>query len=697
MSAKILQSHLEQPAYIYVRQSSRGQVLHHQESTERQYALKDKALELGWPEGSIQILDGDLGISGAQTAGREDFKTLVADVSMGKVGAVFALEASRLARSCTDWHRLLELCSLSGTLIIDEDGCYNPADFNDQLLLGLKGTMSQAELHFLRARLLGGKLNKAKKGELRFPLPVGLCYDDEGNIVLDPHQEVCGAVRLVFDSFRETGSAYGVVRRFADQGMEFPKRSYGGVWNGKLIWGRLTHGRVLGVLKNPSYAGTYVFGRYRYVREIGPDGNIRSRTIMVPTPHWSVMIHDHHEAYISWQEYLENQMVLERNRTNGEENLLRGPAREGLALCQGLLICGTCGRRLSVRYKGNGGVYAMYECNWRKREGFARPCMAVRCDLVDRAVVKRALEALERDQIQIALKAFAEVERREKAMNHQWQMKIQRADYEAQLAQRRYEEVDPANRLVAATLEARWNQALLKLEQIKTQHAEYKASETLRVSPEQRKKILALAQDLPRLWNAPTTKAKDRKRILRLLIKDVTVQRLPAPKQMMLHVRWQGGACQDIPLTLPPNVSDRIRYPSHTVQKVRDLAVRCPDSQIAQTLNKEGQLSPRGKRFTSAMVKWIRYRYEIPAPSLKRPEELTVKQTADRFGVSHHVVYYWIERGVIEARRINRGSPYWITIEPQKERELHEKVRKSSKIQSRINPTSRNETAGGAL
>ena len=238
MNPKIQNHHQAKPAYVYLRQSTVAQVRHHTESTERQYALKDKAVGLGWPSKMIRILDADLGVSGAQIAGREDFKILVADVSMGKVGAVFALEASRLARSCTDWHRLLELCSLTETLIIDEDGCYDPADFNDQLLLGLKGTMSQAELHFLRARLQGGKLNKAKKGELRRPLPVGLCYDEEGQTVLDPDEEVRGAVGLLLDTFRQTGSAYAVVHRFAEGGMKFPNRAYGGAWDGQLIWGR---------------------------------------------------------------------------------------------------------------------------------------------------------------------------------------------------------------------------------------------------------------------------------------------------------------------------------------------------------------------------------------------------------------------------------------------------------------------------
>lgn len=263
---KIRWNHLEKPAYVYIRQSSMAQVRHHQESTERQYALEAKARELGWKD--VLVLDGDLGISGAQMAGRNDFKTLVTDVSMRKAGAVFALEASRLARNSTDWHRLLELCAFTDTLIIDEDGCYNPADFNDQLLLGLKGTMSQAELHFLRGRLQGGKINKAKKGELRSPLPVGFVYDEEGRTAIDPDAEVRHAVTTVFDRFRETGSAYGVIHAFVKEGMQFPKRAYGGAWNGKLIWGRLSEGRVEGMLKNPAYAGAYVYGRYQSVKDI---------------------------------------------------------------------------------------------------------------------------------------------------------------------------------------------------------------------------------------------------------------------------------------------------------------------------------------------------------------------------------------------------------------------------------------------
>ncbi len=307
MISKIQNYHKDKIAYVYLRQSTMGQVRYHQESTERQYALKERALELGWSSKMIRVIDSDLGISGSQMTNREGFKTVVADVTLKQVGAVFALEASRLSRSNTDWHRLIEICCITDTLIIDEDGCYNPADFNDQLLLGLKGTMSQAELHFLRARLLGGKINKAKKGRLKFPLPVGFCYDDEGNIVLDPDNEVRSAVELVFTTFRHTGSAYGVVHKFVQKGIKFPKRAYGGIWDGKLIWGQITHGRVLSIVKNPSYAGVYVYGRNKYAKKILSDGSIVSKVEKVAKELWQVKIKDHHEGYITWDEFLDNQ------------------------------------------------------------------------------------------------------------------------------------------------------------------------------------------------------------------------------------------------------------------------------------------------------------------------------------------------------------------------------------------------------
>jgi DNA invertase Pin-like site-specific DNA recombinase len=682
MNSKITEQHRSRPAYIYVRQSTNAQVLHHQESTERQYALRTMALELGWSDSAIRTLDRDLGMTGTEMTRREDFKTLVADVSMGQVGAVFALEVSRLARSNLDWHRLLELCALTATLVIDEDGCYDPADFNDGLLLGLKGTMAQAELHFLHVRLQGGKLNKAKKGELRFPLPVGYCYDERGRIVPDADAEVRGAVEMVFCLFRETGSAYAVVHRFTEKGLRFPKRAYGGAWDGKIIWGRLSHSRVLGVLKNPSYAGNYVFGRYRYRREINLDGEVRKRMQAVAMSDWRVSLQQHHEGYITLEEFVKNRERLQKNRTNGEETVLSGPAREGLALLQGLLLCGNCGHALTVRYRGNGGICPTYQCNLLRREGLAtKSCMVFRCDLLDGVVAEEMLKALQPAELELALAALHELESRDQSILRQWQMRLERAEYEVALAERRYQEVDPANRLVAGTLERRWNDALVHLEDLKKEAAEFRRQEAHVATPEQKAQVLALARDLPRLWHAPTTKSKDRKRMLRLLIKDITVEKPANQKQLLVHIRWQGGACSDVSVPLPLNIADRVRYPSTVVDKVRELARYLPDSEIADHFNREGQASAKGLPYTVKIIQWIRCRYRIPPAELKRPEELTVRQVAERFGASDQVVYYWIDHSVIRSRRINPGMPHWITLSDQDEQKLREWVRKSRRIQ----------------
>jgi DNA invertase Pin-like site-specific DNA recombinase len=683
MSAKIAEQHRQRPAYIYVRQSTIAQVRFHQESTERQYALREKALELGWTAAAIRTLDRDLGVSSAQMAGREDFKTLVADVSMGQVGAVFALEASRLARSSLDWHRLIELCALTGTLVIDEDGCYDPADFNDGLLLGLKGTLAQAELHFLRARLQGGKLNKARKGELRFPLPVGLCYGEEDRIILDPDIEVQGAVRLIFRLFRETGSGYGVMQRFAQLGLRFPKRVYGGVWAGQLVWGLLTHSRILGVLKNPSYAGVYVFGRYQSQRTITPAGEVHAQIHAVTIDAWRVCLKDHHEAYITWEEFLRNQEILAKNQTHGEATILSGPSREGLALLQGLLLCGSCGRRLTVRYRGNGGLYPIYECNWLRREGLGtKACMAIRCDLLDQAIAERVLTVLQPAEIELALEALRNLEARDQAVMRQWQMRLERAEYETQLAEKRYQEVDPAHRLVAATLERRWNEALQRLADLKQQYAETEQREARVVTPEQKAQVMALVQNFPRLWNAPTTQAKDRKRMLRLLIQDITVEKPHGTRQALLHVRWYGGNCVDITVPLPPPRPDQVRYSPELVQRVRELARELGDDQIVERLNQEGCRSATGQLFNTSMIQWIRYRYGVPKATLRRPDELTVKQVAEHFGVSNHVVYYWIERGLLATRQLGPQKPHWVTLNPTQEQALWNWVHTSSRIQT---------------
>jgi DNA invertase Pin-like site-specific DNA recombinase len=676
---KVQNFHIEKLAYIYLRQSTMGQVRFNQESTERQYALQGRAQQMGWDLPKIKVLDGDLGMSGAQAYNREDFNTLVTDVSLGKVGAIFVLEASRLSRSCSDWHKLLEVCAFNATLIIDEDGCYNPLDFNDQLLLGLKGTMSQAELHFIRARLLGGKLNKAKKGDLRFPLPVGFCHDDQGAIKFDDDQQVLSLIQLIFKIFKEKGSAYGVVQYFCQQKIQFPKRAYGGIWKGTLVWGALTHSRVCSILKNPSYAGAYVYGRFKGQKKLSSTGHLQATTICLPMHAWNTLIKDHHPAYITWEEYIQNVQTLTSNRTNQEENMLPTAVREGLGLLQGLLICSCCGHRLSVRYKGNNGIYLTYECNWKKREGEASTgCVSVRGDFIDKALEEKVLIALQPAQIGIAIKAFEELETRTQMLDKQWQMKIERADYQAQLAQRRYQEVDPSNRLVAATLEKRWNEALAILEETQLQYEEYTNKNILKTTEQQKAQVLALAKDLPRLWHAPSTNVKDRKHILRLLVKDITVEKLSQEQKVVLHIRWQTNATEDLELPLPQKSSDKWRHPQAIIEQVRQLATTMTDIQIANTLNEQGLITNKGRKFTVDSIQWIRHKHKIPMPSLQKPEELSVNQVAKKFNVNHYIVRYWIQHKLITARRI--GSRLWISLDLAQELELKRIAESSTKI-----------------
>jgi DNA invertase Pin-like site-specific DNA recombinase len=669
LSSKIADRHLSKQACIYIRQSTLAQVRLNQESTDRQYNLVDKALSLGWNQQQIRILDRDLGQSGTAATTRMDFKTLVSDVAMGQVGAIFALEASRLARSNQDGHRLLELCAITDTLVIDTDGVYNPGEFNDGLVLGMKGTFAQAELHIIRARLHGGKLNKANRGELRFPLPVGFVYHDD-KIVIDPDKEVQGAVRAVFELFSKEGTAYGAVRRFQEAGLRFPRRSYGGVWNGKLIWGRLTHSRVLGMLANPSYAGVYVFGRYQSAKQVSPSGEIVTRLRPMPQDAWRVVIQEHHEGYISWDQFVANRHRLATNRTNTEG--LPGPAREGLCLLQGLLICGHCGRRLTVRYTGNHGIYPMYECGWRRRESVGpQTCMSVPAPPLDQAMTDRVLTAINPVTVELALATLTDLEHRDHEIGAQWRMRIERARYEADLAERRYEAVDPSNRLIASTLEQRWNDAMQRLHDLEAELANFERQTMRAITAEQKQQIRRLAEDFPQLWAASTTAPRDRKRILRLLVRDITVSKGPGPKVIRLHIRWQGGATETLEVAQRPNRADVVRYPDPFVTRLRELAVTRHDDEIVQQLNDEGCLSSTGKPFTQSMIKWLRYKHKIPAPPT--PDgTLSVRQVCDRYGVSHWVVYYWIEIGLVTAKRRKPTTPYAITITDMVDRHLRE-------------------------
>ncbi len=684
MNDKIQSFHQQKMALIYLRQSTMHQVMHNQESTNRQYALEQKALQYGWDPTRIRIMDGDLGQSGNSTAKREDFKLLVAEVSMDKVGAIFVLEASRLSRSSADWNRLLELCSLTRTLIIDQDGCYDPAQFNDQLLLGLKGTMSQAELHLIRARLYGAKLNKAKRGELRFPIPVGYIYDDQGNIIFDQDAQVCHIIQLLFSVFKEKKTAYAVVQYFGSNNILFPKRAYGGRWKGKLIWGRLIHARALSILKHPFYAGVYTFGRYKTVKKINQHGEIISTTKRQPMDQWPVLIKDHHPQYITYDQYQHNIQQLQDNRTNTPDQFLAGPPREGATLLQGLLVCGICGRRISIRYKVNKAIIPTYECNGRKRQGLTgSSCFSFRANLVDPIIEQKVIQILTPDNVTIALSAMAEMEKRNDSLNRQWEMNIQRCQYQSDIAQRRFEQVDPANRLVAASLEKSWNRELEKLALAKSEYEQQQIKADTEFPPHKRAQIASLAKEIPTLWNK-TTNLKDKKRIVRLLISDITVSKSNQKKTLSLNMRWQAGPVEQIQVKMPPHAADSIRYPQATVEKVRSLTMQYGDNKkTVAILNEQGVLSATGKTFTRDMIQWIRFKHKMKMPVLKSDDEYSVNQVRTIFNVSRHMVYYWIQNNYITARK-TPANTFLIKITPEDKIQLQERIENSCKVKYMI-------------
>ncbi len=510
-------------AFIYVRQSTLMQVRDNTGSTARQYDLVRRAQDLGWPEERITVIDQDQGRSGASSAGRDGFEQLIAEVGLGHAGAVFSLEASRLARSCSDWYRLLEICALSDTLVIDEDGLYDPGQYNDRLLLGFRGTMSEAELHWLRNRLLGGQWAKAERGALRFRPPTGYVFDAAKRLVFDPDEEVQQAIHLLFSLFDRSGSALAVVRHFAEHRLRFPTRPWRSDTENELDWQPLAYERVLSVLHNPTYAGAYVYGRTQTrLRTLpGEAPRIKERTRQLKPGDWPIVLREHHPAYISWEQFLHHQQRLDDNRTLRDDNR-RGATREGAALLQGIVLCGRCGRRMTLRYlKGN---IPSYECNQLHKQRGAKTCQSLRGDGVDRAVANALLEAMTPAQLEISLATFNALEAQARALDQQWQRRLERARYEAELARRRYLAVDPDHRLVARRLEQDWNAKLAEIEQLEREYADSPMAKHQPLSDRERAKILALAHDLPALWQAPTTTQTDHKQLLRLLIKEVTLE-----------------------------------------------------------------------------------------------------------------------------------------------------------------------------
>jgi len=551
---KVDADHLRRDAFLYVRQSSLRQVFENTESTKRQYALRERAVSLGWPIERVHVIDSDLGLSGAQARDRDGFQSLVTEVALGHAGIVLGLEVSRLARNNADWHRLLELAALSRTLILDEDGIYDPSHFNDRLLLGLKGTMSEAELHILKSRLQGGILNKARRGELEMPLPIGLVYDGAGRVVLDPDRQVQDTVRLLFEAFNDVGSACAVVRRLRAQEVLFPRRIRRGIGKGDLLWGLIDVSRVLQILHNPRYAGAFVYGRSR----IACNAQLHPVQRAVKQQDWKVLIRDAHTGYIDWQQFERNQVKLRQNLGFAPGERGRMP-REGNALLQGRVLCGRCGARMRVHYEPLGGqLRAYYRCYEEVVRRAGKPCQSVHGPAVDAAVSVLLLETVAPAAIEVALAVQDEIAQRIEQAAARRQAQLQRTRYEAELARRRYAKVDPDNRLVADALEADWNQRLRELDTLQQQHERQQHEDEAQLDETARKRIIDLARDFPRVWNDDRTSALERKRMLALLIEDVT---LVAGPSIAVHLRWRGGRTQSLGVDKPRPIAQIRKSP----------------------------------------------------------------------------------------------------------------------------------------
>jgi DNA invertase Pin-like site-specific DNA recombinase len=647
-AGKVSADHLRRRAYVYVRQSSLKQVRGNTESTQRQYALRSRARALGWTDEQITVIDTDQGTSGASADGRDGFQHLVAEVSLGRAGIVLGLEVSRLARNNSDWHRLLELCALTQTLILDEDGLYDPRSFNDRLVLGLKGTMSEAELHLLRARLRGGQLAKARRGELKQSLPVGFVHDPGDRIVKDPDAAVRAVIDRVLAVFAATGSARQVVVAFADQQLAFPSRIRSGPRKGELVWGPLKHWQVLNVLHNPLYAGAFCYGR----RKVVADATGKTRTRLLPREQWDTLIPDHHQGYLSFPQWEANLAQLAAQAAARGDDRAAGPVREGTALLQGLVICGICGRRMTIAYHlRQGRQVSDYRCMTRAIQHGERVCQRIPGPGIEAGLTHLLLAQLTPLAVESALAVSEELTAQAAHADRLRAAGVQQAQHRADLARRRYLAVDPGNRLVADTLEADWNTALRELAHAKENYGRARTPAACHDQAAQAR-LATLASDVHALWHHPATPMRERKRIVRLLVTDVT---LIKTDQITAHVRLTGGPTHTLHLPLPLGGGKLWQTPRQVVNAIDELLDEHTDAEIAHILNKRGLTSGKGRPFHRLLVRDIRenYRLQTRYDRLRDRGLLTAVELAELLGISVPTVWKWHRAGLIDGHKYN--------------------------------------------
>ena len=650
VNQKVTASHLKRQAYCYVRQSTLKQVFENTESTKRQYSLRERAVALGWPVVQIVTVDSDLGETATSVADRKGFQKLMTEVSLGRVGLVMGLEVSRLARNNADWARLLEICAITDTLILDEEGVYNPTDFNDRLLLNMKGTFSEVELHVLRSRLRGGILSKARRGELKTRLPTGFVYDHNDKIIIDPDKQVQQSIRLFFDIFQRTGAAFATVKAFAKDDVKFPCRMHLGPDKGKLKWQRLTSARALVILKNPRYAGAYYYGRQRSRKNV--DGS--TTYFQVPRDDWLVLIKDVHPGYITWEQYEENLRRIRENAVAYNVIDRKTPPREGPCLLQGLAICGKCGQRMTIRYKyqRKGRIDPVYLCQRHRIERWESSCQYIPGASIDEAISKLLLESITPLTLEVALQVQKELENRFNEADKLRKQQVVRAEYEANLARRRFMQVDPDNRLVADTLEAEWNEKLRHLQDANDYYETHRHRESEKLKKVQQVEVLKLAKDFPRLWKNPKTPAREKKRMIRFLIEDVTMTRA---EDITLHVRFKGGATKTLKLPLPLKGWQYNMTDPKIVEIVDELLSDHSYSEIATILNKHGYKSGQGHRIDRRTVVGITHKYKLKTryARLRATGKLRINEIASLLGVTVATVRRWGKKGIIKTYPYN--------------------------------------------
>ena len=658
-SLKVLPHHLERGAYLYVRQSSMRQVVENVESAKRQYALRGRAVALGWRDEQIIVIDNDQGESGASAAWREGFQRLVSDVGIGRAGIVMGLEVSRLARNNADWQRLLEICALADTLILDEDGVYDPTSFNDRLLLGLKGTMSEAELHVIKARLRGGILNKVRRGEYRCTLPTGLIYDQSGNVTLDPDTQIRETIVHFFDTFARVGSACQTVKAFRKEGLLFPSRLRN---SETTVFRPLTASTAIRVLNNPRYAGAYAYGRRRYRRAINGKKTLQRRD----HDDWLACIPDAHLGYISWERFQENLRVLKANG-QGYEAARASPPREGTALLQGRAVCGRCGRHFRIRYAARRGrLEAWYICDRANGDRGEPSCQSLAGPPIDKAIGVLIGEEMTPAAIELSLEIRKEIEDRYEEADRLRCRAIERAQIEADLAQRRFMLVDPNNRLVADTLEGEWNDRLRVLAKARDDRERAREQDQLILDEAVRERLIAMTIDFNKLWADPDTPNRERKRLLAHIIEDVTLIKMPVEGTIKIHVRFKGGKIQTLTTMSPKSSAQQVRTQPGIVELVDKLLDEHIYSEIAELLNQQGYRPGGSARpgrhetcFTTLRVAYLAHRYKLRSryDRLRDRGMLTKREAAARLNIHETTLTRWAEHGLV-TRHAYDGQHY---------------------------------------